>query len=179
MNLVVKYKNSVEDLIDLNIFVGSVSVKRWILNHILPIVYTIITLCVGGFLIMKFGGLQTTNNLLLFVLIVCNIFIWFRVTVLKRKTFKKSLTKMVEKNPAYIQKKAVTRREKDFFVQNLEDKKKTITFKVENISRVIRKEKYIYMLKKDYSPMLMIPVEAFHSEKDMEVFFRGLNVERD
>ncbi|MGL5414606.1 MAG: hypothetical protein ACRDAU_02985 [Clostridium sp.] len=178
MDLVVKYKNSIEDLIDLNIFVGSVSIKRWILNNILPIIYTILTLCVGGVLIMKFGGLQATNDLLLFILIVCNIFLWVRVTVFKRKTFKKSLTKMVEKNPAYVQKKSVTRREKEFFVQNLEDKKKTITFKVENISRVIRKENYIYMLKTDYSPMLMIPVDAFHSEKDMDIFFRGLKVEK-
>ncbi|MGL4848148.1 MAG: hypothetical protein ACRC28_04340 [Clostridium sp.] len=174
--MVIKYKNDIEDLVDLNIFIGSISFKRWILNNILPIVYTIVTLGLGVWLINRYGGLEETNRLLIFVLIVCNIFIWIRVTVFKRKTFRKSLSKMVEKNPAYIQRKEVRRREKDFFVQNLEDKKKTSTFKIENISRVIKKGEHIFMLKKDNSPMLMIPVNAFKNENDLEIFFKGFKI---
>ncbi|MGL5416205.1 MAG: hypothetical protein ACRDAU_11145 [Clostridium sp.] len=175
--MVIKYKNDIEDLIDLNIFIGSISFKRWILNNILPIVYTIITLGLGVWLINRYGGLEEINRILIGVLVICNIFIWIRVIVFKRKTFKKSLSKMIEKNPAYIQKKSITRREKDFFVQNLEDKKKTSIFKMENIFRVIRKENHIFMLKKDNSPMLMIPVGSFKSEKDMDIFFKGLEIE--
>ncbi|ENY99912.1 hypothetical protein HMPREF1092_03049 [Clostridium thermobutyricum] len=175
--MVIKYKNDVEELIDLNLLTVKLSKKKWLRNNLIPVIYSIISIIVCISVIIFYGGFAPRNKILIYVIVLCNALFWVRVLLASRTVYRKSVLRMLRKNPAYGQNKEVTRKPKEFYVQNLDDKSKSYSIKIKDVSRVIRKDDYLIMYDKDYTPLLMFPNKLLKGNLGEEEFFKGLKIE--
>ena len=174
----IKYKNDIEELIDLNLLTVKLSKKKWLRNNMIPIIYAIVSILVCAFVILFYGGIaQPQNKILIFVLVICNALFWVRVLLASRTVYRKSVLKMLRRNPSYGQSRSVTRKQKEFYVQNLEDSSKSYSIKVRDVARVVRKDDYIVMYDKKYTPLLMFPEELVKGSLGEKEFFNDLKVE--
>lgn len=176
--MTVKYKNDIDDLVEINVTLGKISLKRWIFNNIFPIVYTIVVLLLVLYLAIQEGGFKPQIGALLFLFVVTSAFLWINTLIFKRNNFRRAMGRIIRKNKDYIQEKAVSRKEKEFSVQNLEDKKKSYKFRVNEVEKVIEKNDFIFLLKKGEKPLVTIPSDSFVNDNEKEQFFKGLHIIR-
>ncbi|MGL5646644.1 MAG: YcxB family protein [Clostridium sp.] len=173
--MMIKYQNDLEDLVEIKISLGKISLKNWIFNNIFPVIYTIIVFILIVYVAITSGLFTVEVGALIFLFILTSGFLWVNTLMLKRNSLRRGLRGVVKRNPDYIQKKAILRKGKEFTVQNLENNKKTYKFKIDSIEKVVEKNDYLFFLKKGDKELVTIPVEAFASEKEKEEFLQGLN----
>ncbi|MGL5414475.1 MAG: YcxB family protein [Clostridium sp.] len=173
--MMIKYQNDLDDLVEIKINLGKISVKNWIFNNIFPVIYTIVVLILIAYVAINEGLFTVEVGALAFLFVLTSVFLWVNTLMLKRNSLRRGLRSVVKRNPDYIQKKAILRKDKEFVVQNLENNKKSYKFRIDSIEKVIEKNDYIFFLKKGDKEVVTIPAEAFTSEKEKDDFLKGLN----
>lgn len=177
--MTIKYKNEVEDLVEINIGLGKISIKSWIFNNIFPVIYTIAALLLVIYLAVEQGGFTAQVGAVIFLFIATSAFLWVNTLLTKRKNFRRAMMRLAKKNPDYVQQKLVVRTEKEMIVKNLENKKKTFKFRLNQIKKVVEKNNYVFILDEKDKPLVTIPLRAFSNEEEFYEFFGGTNVIRE
>ncbi len=183
--MLLKYTNSIEDLIELHLFLNTIKKNRVFYFKFREIVlYACYLYCLGAIVYLfsllykysfniKLIGTVIIGTLVIIILVL----LLHRIVKLEPKFYLNRLKKyyklVIEKNPNFAKEKEVILKPNKFIATYVDNSQREINF--ESIYRIVENNDKIYILNKKYQALLIIPYEAFKDNDEKLDFLKLVN----